>query len=311
MAWFKGHWVTLFLVLMLIVGLCMLLYPSFSNYWNNIHQSRVIMTYSESVSQLTEEEFKQLITGAEQYNQKLAKSGMLWTLTDSQRAAYNAQLNFDGTGIMGYIVIPKINIRLPIYHGTSDEVLTSSIGHLEGTSLPVGGPSTHCVLSGHRGLPSARLFTDIDQLLEGDIFTITVLNETLTYEVDQIRIVVPEDLSDVQIVPGKDYCTLVTCTPYGINTHRLLVRGHRIANLNGNAMVIADAIQVEPRYIIPFVSAAFLVILLIVLFTRSKHDAEKEKNSAFRKYMRKHNLSSPFEEKYRGLEEVIRQKNSS
>ena len=276
MAWFKGHWVTLFLVLMLIVGLCMLLYPSFSNYWNNIHQSRVIMTYSESVSQLTEEEFKQLITGAEQYNQKLAKSGMLWTLTDSQRAAYNAQLNFDGTGIMGYIVIPKINIRLPIYHGTSDEVLTSSIGHLE-----------------------------------GDIFTITVLNETLTYEVDQIRIVVPEDLSDVQIVPGKDYCTLVTCTPYGINTHRLLVRGHRIANLNGNAMVIADAIQVEPRYIIPFVSAAFLVILLIVLFTRSKHDAEKEKNSAFRKYMRKHNLSSPFEEKYRGLEEVIRQKNSS
>ena len=278
MAWFKGHWVTLFLVLMLIVGLCMLLYPSFSNYWNNIHQSRVIMTYSESVSQLTEEEFKQLITGAEQYNQKLAKSGMLWTLTDSQRAAYNAQLNFDGTGIMGYIVIPKINIRLPIYHGTSDEVLTSSIGHLEGTSLPVGGP---------------------------------VLNETLTYEVDQIRIVVPEDLSDVQIVPGKDYCTLVTCTPYGINTHRLLVRGHRIANLNGNAMVIADAIQVEPRYIIPFVSAAFLVILLIVLFTRSKHDAEKEKNSAFRKYMRKHNLSSPFEEKYRGLEEVIRQKNSS
>ena len=130
MAWFKGHWVTLFLVLMLIVGLCMLLYPSFSNYWNNIHQSRVIMTYSESVSQLTEEEFKQLITGAEQYNQKLAKSGMLWTLTDSQRAAYNAQLNFDGTGIMGYIVIPKINIRLPIYHGTSDEVLTSSIGHL-------------------------------------------------------------------------------------------------------------------------------------------------------------------------------------
>ena len=273
MAWFKGHWVTLFLVLMLIVGLCMLLYPSFSNYWNNIHQSRVIMTYSESVSQLTEEEFKQLITGAEQYNQKLAKSGMLWTLTDSQRAAYNAQLNFDGTGIMGYIVIPKINIRLPIYHGTSDEVLTSSIGH--------------------------------------DIFTITVLNETLTYEVDQIRIVVPEDLSDVQIVPGKDYCTLVTCTPYGINTHRLLVRGHRIANLNGNAMVIADAIQVEPRYIIPFVSAAFLVILLIVLFTRSKHDAEKEKNSAFRKYMRKHNLSSPFEEKYRGLEEVIRQKNSS
>ena len=205
----------------------------------------------------------------------------------------------------------NIRIRLPIYHGTSDEVLTSSIGHLEGTSLPVGGPGTHCVLSGHRGLPSARLFTDIDQLLEGDIFTITVLNETLTYEVDQIRIVVPEDLSDVQIVPGKDYCTLVTRTPYGINTHRLLVRGHRIANLHGNAMVIADAIQVEPRYIIPFVSAAFLVILLIVLFTRSKHDAEKDKNSAFRKYMRNHNLSSPFEEKYRGLEQVIRQKNSS
>lgn len=311
MSWFKEHWVTLLLVLMLIVGLCMLLYPSFSNYWNNIHQSHVIMTYSESVSQLTEEEFDQLITGAEQYNQELAKSGMHWTLTEEQREEYNAQLNFDGTGIMGYIVIPKINIRLPIYHGTSDEVLAASIGHLEGTSLPVGGPSTHCVLSGHRGLPSARLFTDIDQLQEGDIFTITVLNETLTYEVDQIRIVLPEDLSDVQIVPGKDYCTLVTCTPYGINTHRLLVRGHRIANLDGNAMVIADAIQVEPRYIIPFVSAAFLIVLLIVLFARAKREGEKEQHSVLHKYMRQHKLSSPVEEKYRGLEEIIRQKNLS
>ena len=263
MAWFKGHWVTLFLVLMLIVGLCMLLYPSFSNYWNNIHQSRVIMTYSESVSQLTEEEFKQLITGAEQYNQKLAKSGMLWTLTDSQRAAYNAQLNFDGTGIMGYIDIQKIRCTLPIYHGTDDGVLQIAIGHIEGSSLPVGGESTHCVLSGHRGLPSARLFTDIDQLVEGDTFLIRTLDEVLTYEVDQIRIVLPREVGDLCVEPGKDLCTLVTCTPYGVNTHRLLVRGHRVDTKPGTLAITAEAFQIRPVVVMPAIAIPLLLLLLI------------------------------------------------
>ena len=285
MAWFKGHWVTLFLVLMLIVGLCMLLYPSFSNYWNNIHQSRVIMTYSESVSQLTEEEFKQLITGAEQYNQKLAKSGMLWTLTDSQRAAYNAQLNFDGTGIMGYIVIPKINIRLPIYHGTSDEVLTSSIGHLEGTSLPVGGESTHCAVSGHRGLPSAKLFTDIDKLVEGDTWTVSVLNRTLTYEVDQIRVVEPSDLSNLKLEQGKDYFTLITCTPYGINTHRLLVRGRWVStkleeDTDGEPEIdVSDSAVSRMNLMLasPYIAAGAAFLVCIALAVRALRKRKRKK----------------------------------
>ena len=186
-------------------------------------------------------------------------------MSEEQQKQYDSLLNFDGTGNMGYINIPKINVELPIYHGTSDSVLQTSIGHLEETSLPVGGESTHTVLSGHRGLPSAKLFTDLDKLTEGDTFTLNILNQTLTYEVDQIRIVEPTDLSDLQIEEGQDLCTLVTCTPYGINTHRLLVRGHRIANQNGEAQVIADALQIRPIYIMPFVAVPILLILIIAV----------------------------------------------
>ena len=167
---------------------------------------------------------------------------------------------------MGYIDIPKIDVMLPIYHGIDESILQVAVGHIPGTSLPVGGEGSHCVVSGHRGLPSARLFTDIDKLVGGDSFTITVLNKTLTYEVDQIRTVLPTDLSDLQIEKGKDYVTLVTCTPYGINTHRLLVRGHRIENADGDASVIADALQIEPIYIAPFIAVPILILLIIGMF---------------------------------------------
>ena len=217
-----------------------------------------------------------MLADAEAYNAELAKIGAQWIMTDEQMAEYNRQLAVTDSGIMGYIDIPKIRVTLPIYHGTDETILQIAIGHIAGTSLPVGGASTHCVVSGHRGLPSARLFTDIDKLVEGDTFTMTVLNRTVTYEVDQIRIVEPTDLSNLQIEEGKDYCTLVTCTPYGINTHRLLVRGHRVANANGEANVIADALQIEPVYVAPVVAAPMLIILLILLFVMTSEPFRKK-----------------------------------
>ena len=267
---FARHATTIILVMLLVVGLCLIGYPSFSDYWNSFHQSRAIMSYAETVANMDQDKYDALIQAAEDYNAALAKTGINWQMTDEQQEKYDSLLNFDGTGNMGYINIPKINVELPIYHGTSDSVLQTSIGHLEETSLPVGGESTHTVLSGHRGLPSAKLFTDLDQLQEGDTFTLNILNQTLTYEVDQIRIVEPTDLSDLQIVDGKDYCTLVTCTPYGINTHRLLVRGHRIANQNGEAEVIADAIQIRPIYIMPFIAIPIILFLIIAVLVLPK-----------------------------------------
>ena len=248
----------------IVVGL--LVYPSFSDYWNTFHQSRVIMKYADRVSNMNKDEYARLIKEANQYNQELQKTGIKWNMTDAEKASYNRYLDFESSGVMGYITIPKINVELPIYHGTSDSILQTSIGHIEGSSLPVGGLGSHTILSGHRGLPSARLFTNLDQLAAGDTFTLTVLNETYTYEVDQIRIVEPTDLSSLQLEPGKDYCTLVTCTPYGVNTHRLLVRGHRVENVNGNAELVADAIQIRPIYITPFV----IILLLFGLFLWSK-----------------------------------------
>lgn len=269
-SWLRKHGMTLVLVLILLTGLGLLAYPTVSNWWNELHQSRAIMQYQDNVSQMSQADYKKMLKAARAYNKRLAQTGELWQMTDAQKEEYNSLLNADGTGIMGYITIPKINVQLPIYHGTDDAVLQSSIGHLAGTSLPVGGKGSHCVLSGHRGLPSARLFTDLDKLTEGDTFTLTVLNETLTYQVDQIRIVEPNDISDLQIEPGRDLCTLVTCTPYGINTHRLLVRGHRIPNANGDAQILAEAIQIRPLYIIPFVAGPVLLVLLIYVFASTR-----------------------------------------
>lgn len=280
--WFKEQLFTIVLVLALIIGLGLLIYPSFSDYWNSFHQSRAVMSYAESVANMNEEEYAKILDEARIYNKELAEQGINWTPTDEQKEVYRSELDVDESGIMGYIKIQKINVMLPIYHSTEENVLQTSIGHLEESSLPVGGESSHCMLSGHRGLPSARLFTDLDKMVEGDTFTLTILNETLTYEVDHIWIVEPSDLSHLTIEDGKDYCTLITCTPYGINTHRLLVRGHRIDNVDGTAMVVADAIQIQPIYIAPFLAVPLLVILLLYVListsakNRKKRDLKEE-----------------------------------
>ena len=264
----KGnHLITILLVLIFLLGLSLLLYPAVSDYWNSKHQTRAIAVYSEEVSGLDEDQYQALWEAASAYNASLLERDNAYLLTEEQKAAYEQLLNVSGLGIMGYIEIPSIDCSLPIYHGTEESVLQIAIGHLEWTSLPVGGESTHCVLSGHRGLPSAKLFTNLDKLQEGDVFLLRVLDEVLTYEVDQILIVEPSEVESLRIEEGKDYCTLVTCTPYGINTHRLLVRGHRIENMEEAKIVriTADAVQIEPLLVAPIVAIPILLILLILL----------------------------------------------
>lgn len=275
-SWLKKNRINLILIGIVLLGLGLIAYPGFADWWNSLHQSRAVASYAESVANLDANKYSEMLADAEAYNAELAKIGAQWIITDEQMAKYESELAVTDSGIMGYIDIPKIRVTLPIYHGTDETILQIAIGHIAGTSLPVGGASTHCVVSGHRGLPSARLFTDIDKLVEGDTFTMTVLNRTVTYEVDQIRIVEPTDLSNLQIEEGKDFCTLVTCTPYGINTHRLLVRGHRVANANGEANVIADALQIEPVYVAPVVAAPMLIILLILLFVMTSEPFRKK-----------------------------------
>ena len=260
----KNRW-NLLLLLMILIGVGLLLYPTFADWWNSFHQSRAVANYTEVINNMEREEYDRILQAALNYNEKLGKTGALWTMNEEQKKDYLSQLDVTGDGIMGYIDIPKINITLPIYHGTEEKVLQIAIGHIEGTSLPVGGITSHCVVSGHRGLPSAKLFTDLDKMAEGDTWTMTVLDYTVTYEVDQIHVVEPSDLSDLQIENGKDYCTLVTCTPYGINSHRLLVRGHRISNVQGDARVTADAIQLEPIFIMPFIAVPIILVLLMLL----------------------------------------------
>ena len=270
MKWLKKNFVNILICVIGLVGAGLLAYPSVADWWNSFHQSRAVAAYAQAVAEMDEETYDRLLGEAEAYNRKLAETGILWTMSKKQMKEYDALLNINDTGIMGYIDIPKINIQLPIYHGTDEAVLQIAIGHIAGSSLPIGGKSTHCIVSGHRGLPSAKLFTDIDKMSEGDVFTMTVLDRTVTYEVDQVRIVEPTNLSDLQIVEGKDYCTLVTCTPYGINTHRLLVRGHRIANLNGDADVVADGLQIQPVYVAPFIALPILLILIIWMFVSTQ-----------------------------------------
>lgn len=273
----KGnHLITILLVLIFLLGLSLLLYPAVSDYWNSKHQTRAIAVYSEEVSGLDEEQYQALWADAAAYNASLRERDNVYLLTEEQKAAYEQLLNVSGLGIMGYIEIPSIDCSLPIYHGTEESVLQIAIGHLEWSSLPVGGESTHCVLSGHRGLPSAKLFTNLDKLQEGDVFMLRVLDEVLTYEVDQILIVEPQEIAALQITEGEDYCTLVTCTPYGINSHRLLVRGHRIENAPEARLVrvTADAVQIEPLLVAPIVALPMLLLLLILLLLpkRPKND---------------------------------------
>lgn len=258
---------TAILVLIFIAGLAIFAYPTISDRWNALHSSRAIMAYAETISGLSEEEYEQFYSAAEHYNQNVLERDNAFNPSEEEKEEYATLLNVENNGVMGYVEIPIIKVSLPIYHGTSENVLQTAAGHLDWTSLPVGGPSTHTVISGHRGLPSAELFTKLDRLAEGDRFILYILNEALTYEVDQIHIVLPEDVSDLQITPGKDYCTLMTCTPYGINTHRLLVRGHRVeTETDSSVRVPADAIQMEPLLVAPFIAAPILLVVFLAMF---------------------------------------------
>jgi len=246
-----------------LVSLSVMLYPTFSNWWNNNMASHTVSAYKESVSQLDNGETERLLAEAHEYNEKLAKLYSPFTNFD-EIPGYNDILNISGTGIMGYVSIPNIKVELPIYHGTSDGVLQIAAGHIQGSSLPVGGESTHAVISGHRGLPSAKLFTDLDQIVEGDIFTINVLNEVLTYEVEKILIILPTETDKLAIIPGEDEVTLMTCTPYGVNSHRLLIRAHRIESFFDKKIKVgADALQVDQMTVIPIVFVPLLVLLMI------------------------------------------------
>ena len=286
---------TIILVAALIIGLCLIGYPSFADYWNSMHQARTVMSYAESVANMDAEEYERLLDEARAYNAQIAERGINWAMTDGERAAYQSCLDIGGNGVMGYIKIQKIDVLLPIYHGTEEDVLQTSIGHLEQSSLPVSGETVHSMMSGHRGLPSARLFSDLDKLREGDTFMVTILNETTTYEVDHVWIVTPEDLSHLVIDKGKDYCTLITCTPYGVNTHRLLVRAHRIENADGDAMVVADAIQIRPVFIAPFLSVPLLAVLLVYVLV-STAVKNRKRTDLKELYFKEHGLTETVDE---------------
>ncbi len=269
---------TIILIGVFFVGLVILLYPTVSNWWNERVTSRAISTYDEAVAALSEADYTAYFEAAEAYNENLASIGSASTISSPELVDedYWETLDITGTGIMGYITIDKINVQLPIYHGTDAGVLQIAAGHLEGTSLPVGGESTHCVISAHRGLPSALLFTDLDQMEVGDTFTITVLDQLLTYEVDQISIVEPDELEDLYIEEGKDYCTLMTCTPYGVNSHRLLVRGVRTENADDALVrVTAEAYKIDTIVVATAVAVPLMLLLLVWLLVSTRRKKRK------------------------------------
>lgn len=268
----RKHISTIFIILIFLVGLGFISYPTVSNLWNQAHQSRAIATYSKQVEKLDDSENKKMLKAARKYNKSLLKKSDHWKLSKKDKKKYESLLDVSGTGIMGYIEIPKISCSLPVYHGTDEGALQIAIGHLEGSSLPVGGKSSHCVLSGHRGLPSARLFTDLDQMEEGDTFILNILGHKLAYEVDQIKVVLPEEMSDLEIQEGKDLCTLVTCTPYGINTHRLLVRGHRVKYVETKVQEQKEVSKpkTDTRLVIAGAVAGAVVLFIIIFAVRRR-----------------------------------------
>lgn len=261
----KKHMSTIIAILVFITGLSLLLYPTVSNYWNSKHQSRVVANYSDTLAKMDKKEKQYAIDQAVQYNESLVLNGNRFSPSDSELSLYKSLLNADGTGMMGYITIPEIRCKLAIYHSVDDSVLQVGVGHLEGSSLPVGGSSTHCVISGHRGLPSARLFTDIDRLEKGDLFYLHVYGKVLAYEVDKISVVEPEDYGPLEIEEGKDLCTLLTCTPYGINTQRLMVRGHRVVDsMYDESNITSDAARVDTLVVASCVGVVLLLVGIIV-----------------------------------------------
>ena len=262
----KKHISTIIAILVFITGLSLLLYPTVSNYWNSLHQSRVVANYSDTMAKLSKQDKQAEIDRAVEYNSRLVSNGGRFTPSDSELSEYKSLLNADGTGMMGYIMIPK----LAISHTVDDAVLQLGVGHLEGSSLPVGGSGTHCVLSSHRGLPSAKLFTELDRMKKGDVFYLHVYDQVLAYQVDNIAIVEPNDYGLLEIEEGKDLCTLFTCTPYGINTHRLLVRGHRVENVMDEKNLTADAARVNPLVVASIIGLILYGIGYVVYRIRKK-----------------------------------------
>ena len=254
------------------------LHDKMDNFWNSKHQTQAVADYSKQIEKMDDQEKEQALAAAEEYNQTLITNGGRFTPSEEEDTLYDSLLDANGTGMMGYITIPEIRCKLPIYHGVEDSVLQVGIGHIEGSSLPVGGKGTHCVLSGHRGLPSAKLFTDLDKLEKGDIFLLHIYDKVLTYEIDQISIVEPEDYGLLEIEDGKDLCTLLTCTPYGINTQRLLVRGHRIENRSGDdSRVTSDAAEVSSLTVAVCVAIPLLIISFLVVDLSIRRSRKKQK----------------------------------
>ncbi len=285
----KNRIINLTLVLLLLTGLSLLLYPSFSDYWNSFHQSRAIATYAEDVAVIDEDKYADYFRAADDWNRRLAAGEIVdkKMLSDEEIAEYEALLDPLGTGMIGYIEIPSISCFLGIYHGTSEAVLQIAVGHLEWSSLPVGGENTHSVLSGHRGLPRAKLFTDLDRLNYGDIFEVYVLDKTYTYAVDQINTVEPSDMSTLAVVPGKDYMTLVTCTPYGVNTHRLLVRGTRVENIVDNTLhFTSEAMQIDTVLVAAFLAVPILLLLILYVFIGGGSRDDARERERIKKEMR-------------------------
>ena len=262
-----------------LIGLALLLYPAISNYVNTRHQSHAVASYEKDVLKLKPEDYTPILQAAQDYNTTLLDNPDRFLQTEEEAAVYQALLNPTNSGIMGYVEISKIGVKLPIYHGTDESVLQVGAGHVEGTSLPVGGAGTHCAISGHRGLPSAMLFTDLDKLVVGDTFAIHVLDQVLTYQVDQILVVEPSDLSTLEIDPAKDYCTLITCTPYGVNSHRLMLRGLRIENATEQAP--ADA-GTPTTVQMPYDATAGMIVigilaLVVIILIRSASQRRGER----------------------------------
>ena len=275
----KKHKTVIFLTLGFLVGICVLLYPAFSDFRNSKTQSRAITDYESVLDNLTAQEYAALIENAHAYNKALYETE--YPLMDYPSVpGYEEALTVTENGMIGYLKIDRIGVELPIYHGTSEAVLNKGVGHLEGSSLPVGGENTHSVMSAHRGLPSSKLFTDLDRLERGDTFQIVVLDEILTYQVDSIKIIEPDNVSDLQIIKGGDYCTLFTCTPYGINTHRLLVRGVRIETIKEKPIIYVsnEAFRIEPLLVTPAVAAPMLLGLLIHLLVKYREPPKTTPN---------------------------------
>ena len=271
----SGRLTTFLLILLFLAGLSLMLFPTVSDVSNSYQASRDITDYAESVQSIPDEDYSAYIRAAQDYNRRMAEAGTQYHLADAERVEYNRLLDITGTGIMGYISIPAIDVSLPIYHGTEESILSKAVGHLDWTSLPVGGGTSHCVLSGHRGLPTARLFTNLDKLAEGDTFMLQILNETFTYQVDQILVVLPEESEELALIDGQDCCTLVTCTPYGINTHRLLVRGRRIENApdTPSVIILSDARLLQPFWVALMIGVPMYLLFLAFYFVfRKKPD---------------------------------------